>query len=285
MYKIGVDGGGTKTTATIYNDKMEVLGHFLSGPMNLQVVSVENIVAIFKDMLEFFEVKAEDAEIGVGAAGAGRKEDVEKLENILKELNFKKYVASNDAHIALLANHGKNDGMLLISGTGSIAFGLKGEELYRKGGLGHILGDEGSGYSIGLDLLKAIFKATDKGLEVNERVLRETFEIAKVDNKNALLKWVYSNEKGEIAKLATVVLRNSKNEMCKTIIDKNVEALKELVVDLKNECETDKIGFAGGIIENDTPIRRGLLKELDKIGVKLVERTRTNDYGATLLLD
>ncbi|MGL5189378.1 MAG: N-acetylglucosamine kinase, partial [Cetobacterium sp.] len=149
MYKIGVDGGGTKTTATIYNDKMEVLGHFLSGPMNLQVVSVENIVAIFKDMLEFFEVKAEDAEIGVGAAGAGRKEDVEKLENILKELNFKKYVASNDAHIALLANHGKNDGMLLISGTGSIAFGLKGEELYRKGGLGHILGDEGSGYSIG----------------------------------------------------------------------------------------------------------------------------------------
>ncbi|MGL5702603.1 N-acetylglucosamine kinase [Cetobacterium sp.] len=285
MYKIGVDGGGTKTTATIYNDKMEVLGHFLSGPMNLQVVSVENIVAIFKDMLEFFEVKAEDVEIGVGAAGAGRKEDVEKLENILKELNFKKYVASNDAHIALLANHGKNDGMLLISGTGSIAFGLKGEELYRKGGLGHILGDEGSGYSIGLDLLKAIFKALDNKVDINERVLREIFEIAKVDNKNALLKWVYSNEKGEIAKLAIVVLRNSKNEMCKTIIDKNVQALKELVVDLKNECKTDKIGFAGGIIENDTPVRRGLLKELEKIGVQLVERTRTNDHGATLLLD
>ncbi|MGL4254660.1 MAG: N-acetylglucosamine kinase [Fusobacteriaceae bacterium] len=285
MYKIGVDGGGTKTTATIYNNEMEVLGHFLSGPMNLQVVSRENIVAIFKDMLDFFEVKAEEVEIGVGAAGAGRREDVKKLEDILKELNFKRYVVTNDAHIALLANHGKNDGMLLISGTGSIGFALKGEELYRKGGLGHILGDEGSGYSIGLDLLKAIFKALDNKVDINERVLREIFEITGVQNKNELLKWVYSNEKGEIAKLATVVLRNSKNEMCKTIIDKNIEALKELVIALKNESETDKIGFAGGVIENDTPIRRGLLKELEKLDVKFIERISTNDYGAILLLD
>ncbi|MGL6100791.1 MAG: N-acetylglucosamine kinase [Fusobacteriaceae bacterium] len=285
MYKIGVDGGGTKTTATIYNDKMEVLGHFLGGPMNLQVVTRENIVAIFKNMLEFFKVSAENIEIGVGAAGAGRVEDIEKLENILKELKFKKYKVSNDAHIALLGTHGKKNGMLIISGTGSIGFSLNNEKIYRSGGLGHLLGDEGSGYSIGLDLLKAIFKALDKEVEINERVLRETFEIAKVQTTNSLLKWVYSNEKGEIAKLATVVLRNSKNEICKVIIDKNIEALKELVVDLKNKSKANKVGFAGGIIENDTPIRKGLLKELEKLDIEFVERKFTNDYGATLLLD
>ncbi|MGL6066477.1 MAG: N-acetylglucosamine kinase [Cetobacterium sp.] len=285
MYKIGVDGGGTKTTATIYDDKMEVLGHFLGGPMNLQVVTRENIVAIFKNMLEFFKVSAENIEIGVGAAGAGRVEDIEKLENILKELKFKKYKVSNDAHIALLGTHGKKNGMLIISGTGSIGFSLNNEKIYRSGGLGHLLGDEGSGYSIGLDLLKAIFKALDKEVEINERVLRETFEIAKVQTTNSLLKWVYSNEKGEIAKLATVVLRNSKNEICKVIIDKNIEALKELVVDLKNKSKANKVGFAGGIIENDTPIRKGLLKDLEKLDIEFVERKFTNDYGATLLLD
>ncbi|MGL4988268.1 MAG: N-acetylglucosamine kinase [Cetobacterium sp.] len=285
MYYIGVDGGGTKTTATIYNKEMEVLGHFLGGPMNLQVVSRENILKEFQNMLKEFNVSAENISIGVGAAGAGRAEDIQKLEGILKELNFKKYSVSNDAHIALLATHGKEDGMLVISGTGSIGFALKDGKLYRKGGLGHILGDEGSGYSIGLELLKTIFKNIDSGEAVSQKLKAEIFKIAEVETLDALLKWVYSTQKGDIAKMAGVVLRNSENKICKVIVEKNIEALKELIVNLEKASGCNRVGFAGGIIENETSVRKGLLKELEILGIQFVERKYTNDYGAKLLLD
>lgn len=134
MYILGVDGGGTKTTATLYSNEMKVLGHFLGGPMNLQVVSGDEVKKVFEEMLKHFNLESKDIKIGVGAAGAGRPEDIEKLKGILKEVGFEKYAVSNDAHIGLLAIHGKNNGMMIISGTGSIGFALKDSILYRKGG-------------------------------------------------------------------------------------------------------------------------------------------------------
>ncbi|MGL6064265.1 MAG: N-acetylglucosamine kinase [Fusobacteriaceae bacterium] len=285
MYVIGVDGGGTKTTATLYNNNLEVLAHFFSGAMNLQVVSEEKIAEIFIDMLKEFNVLAEDVAIGVGAAGAGRIEDIKKLEDILKKLKFKKYSVSNDAHIALLATHGKENGMLIISGTGSIAFALNNKTMYRKGGMGHILGDEGSGYSIGLELLKKIFNNIDLNIENPPKILSEILKVAKVENVNQLLKWVYSSTKGDIAEMAKIVLKNKENIVCKSIIERNIKALIDLIVNLKNVSGCNKIGFTGGIIENDTAIREGLLIELKKIEIVFVERKYSNDYGAALLLD
>ena len=185
-YILGVDGGGTKTTAILYNDKMEVLGHFLGGPMNLQVVSEEKIKDVFQKMLNHFNLKAENIKIGVGAAGAGRLEDVKKLESILKDIGFKKYRVSSDAHIGLLAIHGKNSGMMIISGTGSIGFAIKDSALYRKGGWGHLLGDEGSGYFMGLSLSKELFHSFDKDTSFPKKILNDILDLKRVTNLNSV---------------------------------------------------------------------------------------------------
>lgn len=284
-YILGVDGGGTKTTATLYNDKMEVLGHFLGGPMNLQVVSEDKVKEIFQKMLNHFNLKAENVKIGVGAAGAGRPDDVEKLNSILKEVGFKKYSASSDAHIGLLAIHGKNDGMMIISGTGSIGFAVKNMKLYRKGGWGHLLGDEGSGYFIGLSLGKKIFQSFDRDENFPERLLQEILKATSTKNSGEFLKWIYKSDKGEIAKLSSIVLKNSDHRVCEEIIDNTVEDLKDLILHLKRVTNLNSVGFVGGIIENETIIRKKLLLELKSLGIEFVERKYSNEYGATLLLE
>jgi len=284
-YILGVDGGGTKTTAILYNDKMEVLGHFLGGPMNLQVVSEEKIKDVFQKMLNHFNVKAENIKIGVGAAGAGRVEDIEKLNSILKEIGFKKYLATSDAHIGLLAIHGKNSGMMIISGTGSIGFALKDSIIYRKGGWGHILGDEGSGYFMGLSLSKELFHSFDKDTSFPKKILNDILDLTNSKNSDDFLKWIYKNDKGEIAKLSSIVLKNSDYKICQEIIDKTVENLKELILHLKKVTNLNTVGFVGGIIENETIIRKKLLYELEKLNIEFVERKYTNEYGATLLLE
>lgn len=284
-YILGVDGGGTKTTATLYDSKMEVLGHFLGGPMNLQVVSGDKVKKIFEDILIHFNLKSRDIKIGVGAAGAGRPEDIEKLKGILKAVGFKKYAVSNDAHIGLLAIHGKNNGMMIISGTGSIGFALKDSILYRKGGWGHILGDEGSGYFMGLSLGKKLFHSLDKDEIFPEKILDEILEATNSKNSGEFLKWVYRSDKGEVAKLSSIVLKNSGYKICQEIIVETVTALKNLILDLKRVTKLNSVGFIGGVIENDTIIRKNLLLELKALGIRFVERKYTNEYGATLLLE
>lgn len=285
MYILGVDGGGTKTTATLYSNEMEVLGHFLGGPMNLQVVNGDEVKKVFEDMLKYFNLESKDIKIGVGAAGAGRPEDIEKLKGILKEVGFEKYAVSNDAYIGLLAIHGKNNGMMIISGTGSIGFALKDSILYRKGGWGHILGDEGSGYFMGISLGKKLFNSLDKDEIFPEKILDETLEATNSKNSGEFLKWVYRSDKGEVAKLSSIVLKNSGYKICQEIIVETVTALTNLILDLKRVTNLNSVGFVGGIIENETIIRKNLLLELKALGIKFVERKYTNEYGATLLLE
>lgn len=284
-YIIGVDGGGTKTTATLYNNKMEVLGHFLGGPMNLQVVNGDKVKEVFENMLTYFKLKSQDVKIGVGAAGAGRPEDVEKLKTILKDIGFKKYSVSSDAHIGLLAIHGKSDGMMIISGTGSIGFAVKDSILYRKGGWGHVLGDEGSGYFIGLSLGKKLFQSFDIDENFPEKLLQEILKLTNTKDSGEFLKWIYKNDKGEIAKLSSIVLKNIDYRICQEIIEKAVEDLKDLVLHLKKVTNLNSVGFVGGIIENETMVRKKLLFELKKLNIEFVERKYTNEYGATLLLE
>lgn len=284
-YIIGVDGGGTKTTATLYNNKMEVLGHFLGGPMNLQVVNGDKVKEVFENMLTYFKLKSQDVKIGVGAAGAGRPEDMEKLKTILKDIGFKKYSVSSDAHIGLLAIHGKSDGMMIISGTGSIGFAVKDSILYRKGGWGHVLGDEGSGYFIGLSLGKKLFQSFDIDENFPEKLLQEILKLTNTKDSGEFLKWIYKNDKGEIAKLSSIVLKNIDYRICQEIIEKAVEDLKDLVLHLKKVTNLNSVGFVGGIIENETIVRKKLLFELKKLNIEFVERKYTNEYGATLLLE
>jgi len=68
----------------------------------------------------------------------------------------------NDALVALVAGVGEAPGVVVICGTGSIAYGRNAQDqAARAGGWGYILGDEGSGYWIGRRALRAVARAAD----------------------------------------------------------------------------------------------------------------------------
>jgi N-acetylglucosamine kinase-like BadF-type ATPase len=98
----------------------------------------------------------------VGAAGAWNESVAGALRDALAiRLAPARVEVSDDARIALRAAVPHGDALLLVAGTGSIAYAEIGERRFRSGGLGHTIGDEGSGYAIGLAALRLLGRAFD----------------------------------------------------------------------------------------------------------------------------
>src|SRR5262245_64337298 len=100
------------------------------------------------------------AAVCLGVAGVDREADRRVITDIMRRLGFKsRTLIVNDALIALVAGAGDSQGIVLISGTGSIAYGVSARAVAaRAGGWGHVLGDEGSGYWIGRRAREAVMR-------------------------------------------------------------------------------------------------------------------------------
>ena len=151
-YIIGIDGGATKSNGLIADTEGKEIGRCSGGPANPYVSSLDEVKNTVNDLVEELvkqaKVSRKDIEgLCVGLAGIDSPEDSQRAKDALQDLISKATVeAVNDSVIALIGGCLKYYGIIVISGTGSIAYGRnkKGEEV-RAGGWGHILGDEGSG--------------------------------------------------------------------------------------------------------------------------------------------
>src|SRR3990172_4004332 len=126
MQVLGIDAGGTKTVCYLADEDGKVLGEGRSGGANLKAdgeLAVEKVLHTVMDQ----------------AIGRG----------IMRRIGARaRIVVVNDALVALVAGIGDAPGVVIICGTGSIAYGRSADRAARAGGWGHILGDEGSGYWI-----------------------------------------------------------------------------------------------------------------------------------------
>jgi N-acetylglucosamine kinase-like BadF-type ATPase len=101
--------------------------------------------------------------ICLGIAGVDRPRDAEAIRGIMRRIGFKSHVlVVNDALIALTAGAGEDPGVVVIAGTGSIAYGRDARgRAARSGGWGYLLGDEGGGFWIGRAALAAVVRQSD----------------------------------------------------------------------------------------------------------------------------
>jgi N-acetylglucosamine kinase-like BadF-type ATPase len=167
-YFLGVDGGASKTSALVTDEQGEPLGDGLAGPSNHLRVGIEtaarNIERAVNKALVAADVTSREivwAYCGIAGADhpAHRQEVVDSLSIFFPRGNF---TVDNDARIALTGAVGYGGGVVVIAGTGSVAFGRNeaGQES-RAGGWGPIVGDEGSGFGIARAALGAIVRAWD----------------------------------------------------------------------------------------------------------------------------
>ncbi len=164
---IGVDGGGTKTSCLV-GDESSVLGSADAGAAN--VVRVGESAArdaLTEAILGACSVAKIDPKnitrTVVGAAGASVGEVALILRRIVGGVVSGEIEIVSDMVIALHAAFGAKSGVIVIAGTGSVAYGRNNAgETATAGGWGYAVSDEGSGHWIGQAGVKAAFRACDE---------------------------------------------------------------------------------------------------------------------------
>ena len=234
MHVLGIDAGGTKTTALLADGDGNVLGEGRAGAANLQTEGELEVEKILHTVIE----RATDgrhlplAAVCLGMAGVDREDDARVIRDVMRRLGFRSNaLIVNDALIALVAGAGPSPGVVVVSGTGSIAYGVNHLGVAaRAGGWGPTLGDEGSGYWIGRRALAAVMRDVDRrgpNTDLTPLVLRH-FALPKPE---ALVAEIYHQPQGRraIAALGAVVDR-ARAEGDPVAIDIMTQAADELAL-------------------------------------------------------
>ena len=191
---LGIDAGGTKTVALLADGEGRVVSQARGPGANLQAAGELEVEKVLHAVME--EAIADrvitPAAICLGIAGVDREEDSATVQALMRRIGFKaRVLVVNDALIALAAGVRDDPGIVIIAGTGSIAYGRNGDGLAaRAGGWGYVLGDEGSGYWMGRLALRAVVREADgraTPTTLTPRVLRH-FGVARAQD---LIRAVY----------------------------------------------------------------------------------------------
>ena len=210
MHVLGIDAGGTKTVALLSDADGRIIGEGRAGAANLQTEGELEVEKILHTVIELATDgrTIQIAAVCLGMAGVDRKDDAVIIRDVMRRLGFRSNaLIVNDALIALVAGAGASPGVVVISGTGSIAYGVSHHGVAaRAGGWGPTLGDEGSGYWIGRRALAAVMRDADgRGPQTDlTRLVLRHFSLPRPE---ALVAEIYHQPQGRraIAALGSVV--------------------------------------------------------------------------------
>ena len=162
QYVLGIDAGGTKSVGLLADETGRVLGEARGDGANLYTHGELHVEKVFDGIIETFANDHPIAALCVGIAGVDRPYDEGVIRNLLRRLGHRRNTrVVNDAVIALTAGAPERFGIVVLAGTGSIAYGASRDgRTARSGGFGSLLADEGSGYWLGHQALRAAVRAS-----------------------------------------------------------------------------------------------------------------------------
>ncbi|MFQ9977588.1 N-acetylglucosamine kinase [Clostridium cadaveris] len=169
MYYLGVDGGGTKTRYILIDENFNTKVDIERGTIHIHQIGIEGlkreITTAVHDICDRAKISLSEIEnIFLAIPGYGESENDKKiiddaLKEILKGVNYR---ADNDCVAGWAAGTGCKEGINIVAGTGSIAFGKnRFGKTARCGGWGYSIGDDGGAYWIAIKLLNEYTKEKD----------------------------------------------------------------------------------------------------------------------------
>ncbi|MDX1950949.1 MAG: N-acetylmuramic acid 6-phosphate etherase [Verrucomicrobiota bacterium] len=245
---LGIEAGGTQTIALLADEHLRLGERLELGPANLQLSSDEALLKLFGSIRERLGTPQG---IGCGFPGLRTRADEERVGKLLETVwpGIPRAI-SNDLETALHAAEPEAADcagtVLVLSGTGSCCYGRNRKGRISKiGGWGHILGDKGSGYEIGLRGVKASLHSLDRDGKLpplGRRILRELL----LNEPNELIQWALHAPKQEIASLAKLVFSaaEKKEKIACDILDGAASSL----------CK-DALACAGKLVRDGVPLR------------------------------
>ena len=279
---IGIDGGGTKTRAVAIDCNGKQVYETVGGPANVALSGVDatfgNIRKISNDIacqVNRFEHRVVGIVLGLAGVSSGESRLSAALLTKLNSLYTSDNIRLvNDAHIAWYGIDKGKSAIALISGTGSSAYtlGAQGRAIV-KGGMGHILSDEGSGYHIGLMGIRSAIRAAGRieSATALTRKVMEVFSLQSIDEAPYLIKGHV-----EIAAFARYVYEASLSgdKVAHDIIMQAAGELAWLVEAAWRDGDFGsrkvKVGAFGSCLEKMTTLRNALSDRLQRVSHNLV---------------
>jgi len=234
-YLLGIDGGATKTLAAVLDLQQGVLHLGHAGPSNEDAVGSKAAVGALLGA----------AEEAIGAAGISSSQlgaavlaiagtNMASITGHVRAARSDAWIVVNDVVGAWATATAAGPGIAAISGTGSNVFGVGPEgRSWRSGGWGHLLGDEGSGYWLGIESIRAALRDRDASGPPTalSQAACSFFDVRDVE---ALVSLVYAKPltKGEIAGLAieTARIAEAGDAVACELFERGADALAAQIV-------------------------------------------------------
>lgn len=262
-YFLGVDGGQTSTTALIGDKDGKVLGFGRGGPIN-HVGAAEGR-AKFVNAIETCVGEAcrqagvERARVRFSSSCFGFSGGPADKADILKELlHTERTIVTHDALIALTGATNGEPGVITIAGTGSIAFGRgPSGEAARAGGWGYLFGDEGSGFYITRQALRAALRF-EEGWGPPTSLRPALLDATGARNMNDLLHRFYTTEfpRPRVAGFSKLVDDAAENgdQTARDILSEAGQQLAGLAAavhdQLFDEGDAVRVAYIGGVFRS-----------------------------------
>lgn len=291
---LAVDGGATKTALVLRkeHDKQNLFEK-TSTSSNYQAIGKDNVLQVLKDLLNdaYESTKLQSIDVAVFAiAGVDTERDYKVVEEIVQEaidaspFNISNVIVENDVEATLKGLTKGETGALIISGTGAISFATDGKRVVRTGGWGHRVGDEGSGYWIGQQILRAIFQYED-GRKTKPTLLKDlVYKKLNVKNVEQLQNWIYqpSYTNAQVASVCSLLhdAITQGDEVAIDIAKLAAEELSNLAVTtvrkvLSNKDEPFTLYVNGGVFKNNIALfnmfKQFCLKEIPSLHFELCD--------------
>lgn len=306
---LAVDGGGTKCLAVLLDQSRQVVGSGRSGSCNYQGIGTQaaarELTAAIRGAIEEYRNRADlpdpqtqpwEVECGVfGIAGLDTEHDrriiTRMVERVLAGLHLRvrHLIVENDGFAALLGATGGKPGILVIAGTGSIAFGLnQDQQTARAGGWGHRIGDEGSGYWIGKQALIAVVKAAD-GRGAKTQLADLILPYLGLQQADELINWTYGRQYaiekvGELSQLVGVAAEAG-DEVAIAILRQAGEELyhaaRAVIDQLAMRNQPFQMILQGGVLQNNSRVRKMVMQQITEYAPGVIHESAHHDpiYG------
>jgi N-acetylglucosamine kinase-like BadF-type ATPase len=270
MHVMGIDGGGSGVRVVITDEALNVLASAEGGSANPnsagREAAAQTVQQTMRAALSQYALQHPTgiAAVGVGIAGTITLKDWvrETVAVVLPDANI---IPVSDFEVALVGANGVRRGVLILAGTGSVAFGINAAgETAQVGGWGYLLGDEGSGYLIGLKALQAVVRAAD-GRESPTALTAPILDALNLTSAQDLIQWIYTpGRTREVAKLAPLVLGANHDAAALDIITEAVSELALIAHTVVRRLKLDDAAyaFAGGLLSEENAVSTGLCAAL-----------------------
>ena len=294
-YVAGWDGGGSKTAAVCLDLAGAQLMRESFGPLNPNGTEASAIEKTIRSTLGAMDKLPGGLSacryLTVGAAGVSNPKAAYLISSLIRKSGYKGPLDIVGDHEILLHGAVGREGAVLIAGTGSICIGRNASgRTHRSGGLGYLIGDEGSGYWIGLKILSAAARSLD-GRGPETLMTPPLLEALQCGSLKDIIGRIYDGDfdKSKIAALSRLLMDalaqndGAALEIAKAAADELCLLAGTVIAPLSLEDKC--LALSGGLLSEFSPLRQLVTERLQRRfpALQLISPRADAAQGAALM--